>query len=785
MPLPAPLQALTKYNQFVAVKLIPDEAKPGKFKKLPINPHTLMAASSTDPATWGTFEQASALGLPLGFVLTANDPFFCLDIDGALQSDNTWSPLANELMAAFPGAAVEVSTSGKGLHIWGTASAPAHKCKNIGLGIELYHKERFIAFGRPDAIGDAWQDFGPHLQGVVAQYFPIVTLTGDEGEGEWIEGPCEEWRGSTDDQDLLRRARKSESAAGVFGGGTFEDLWTGNAERLALRYPDTTGEAYDRSSADRALAQHLAFWTGRDCARIERLMRQSALVRDKWESLRGDHTYLRLTITTAVRDCRTVCVDAKPPTMELIAQGAQQPIAGIATNITPVGVVRAGAAFVHPHEMQDVFKGCVYLEKLDRAFVPGKTEPVKSAAFKVKFGGNLFVIDDMSGKTISDAWEAWTQCQTYRPPHASGTCFRPDLPHGDLVDNQGEWYVNTYLPADVACVPGSVDLFLDHMRRLLPDQRDRDILLAYMAAVVQYPGIKFAWAPVIQGTPGNGKTLLSTVLSEAVGRKYTVSPTKKQLDKEFNSWMADKILVTIEDITVRRDLLEEFKTIITGKVASIEMKGVDAEMRDVCCNFIFNCNPKDGVPKTSDDRRYAPFFTAQQSPEDLARDGMTGSYFMRLYGWLKQGGYAAITHFLRTYEIPDSLNPTTECQRAPDTSSTREAITVGRGAIEQEILEAIEEGREGFRGGFVSSTYLGKLIESGRRNVALSRRRALMESLGWIYHPSLVEGRVNNTVHPDGAKPRLYVHRNDSRLLALSTAADVARTYSDAQLAMT
>lgn len=785
MPLPAALQALSTHapRQFVGVKLTPDAEKPGKFKKLPINPHTLTAASSTDPATWGTYDEVAQTGLPVGFVLTASDPFFCLDIDGALQHDNTWSPLAQELLAAFPGAAVEVSTGGRGLHIWGVADAPPHKCKNIGLGIELYHKERFIALGRPDASGEVWQNFSSHLAPVVARYFPYVAPNQVEGEAEgWIDGPCEGWSGSRDDADLLRRAHMQKTADKVFGGGTFSDLWNASEERLRARYPAEGGAGFDRSSADRALAQYLAFWTGRDCARIERLMNRSSLKRDKWEEMRGDQTWLQVTILSAVRDCRSVCVDTKPNAAAVVQASAADREMGVAEYVMPEGETRHEGPVVNPRDIKAAFAGCIYLERMDRAFVPGRTEPLKSAAFKVRFGGTGYIINEESGKMISDAWEAWTQSPLYRPDIAQGTCFRPDLPHGALVNHQGEKYVNVFLPADVACAPGDVQPFLDHMAKLCPDESDRAILLAYMAAVVQHPGIKFSWAPVIQGVPGNGKTLISLVVREAVGAKYTVMPTKKQLEKEFNSWMADKIFIMIEDVTVRRDLLEEFKPIITSKQANIELKGVDAEMRSVCCNFIFNCNPKDGVPKTSDDRRYAPFFTAQQSPEDLKRDGMDNGYFRRLYSWLDNGGYAHLTYFLRTYPIPDALNPATLCQRAPDTSSTREAITVGLGSVEQEIVEAIEEGREGFRGGFISSTFLNKLIDAKRANIPPQRRRALMHSLGYDYHPALKDGRANNSVHPDNAKPRLYIHRSDERLRLLTTAAEVANAYTNAQM---
>ena len=76
----------------------------------------------------------------------------------------------------------------------------------------------------------------------------------------------------------------------------FCDLWHVNEDVLARAYPDTTGiRPYDTSSADMALACHLAFWTGKNCERMRALMEQSALRHDKWN--RAD--YLHRTITRA------------------------------------------------------------------------------------------------------------------------------------------------------------------------------------------------------------------------------------------------------------------------------------------------------------------------------------------------------------------------------------------------------------------------------------------------------------------------------------------------------
>lgn len=770
MPLPAPLAQLAQFAQFVAVRVVPDPARPGKSNKYPINPRTLAAASVADPSSWGAYDEAAATGLPVGFVLTEADPFFCVDIDGALQ---------HPLVDAFPGAAVEVSTSGTGLHIWGYAShVPPHSCKRTDLGIELYHKDRFICLGTAFQ-GNAWQDFTPHLARVVEQWFPPRAGAG-VGAAEWTTEPRADWRGSTDDAELIRRARESRSAGALFGGkASFDDLWSANAEVLARSYPSSNGtDAWGQSEADRALAQHLAFWTGCDCDRMLRLMRQSGLVRDKWQ--RED--YLERTILSAVADCRDVCQDKATPVEQLAPVTAPSVVEEV-SHVMPVPEQRAGATFVSVSQYPVVFGGCVYVLSANKAFVPGQSELVSPDAFRVLFGGLQYAKDEAGEKFEPDAWRAFTQCPTFRPPTAKGVTFRPDLPHGALVNSQGDALVNTYKAAQVRSEPGDVGPFLSHMAKLLPDEGDRLKLLSYMAAVVQYPGKKFAWAPLVQGVEGNGKSLLNEVVREAVGHKYSFSPKKKQLEKEFNLWMAGNIFIYVEDVLIRRDLLEDLKTAITGTSQAIEGKGADAVVRDICCNFIFNCNPKGGIPKTANDRRIAPFYTAQQEVAHLARDGMVGDYFPRLWDWLRAGGFAYVTHYLRTFAIPDELNPAKLCQRAPSTTSTAEAIAESFGPVEQEVLEAIAEGRQGFRGGWISSHFVVALLAEKRKDLALTKQRDMLATLGYVPHPHLSGGRVNNAVQPDNRKPRLYVQPGSPQAM-LTSAREIAAAYTDAQMVL-
>jgi hypothetical protein len=421
---------------------------------------------------------------------------------------------------------------------------------------------------------------------------------------------------------------------------------------------------------------------------------------------------------------------------------------------------------------------------MHRVLVDGSL--LKPEQFRVKFGGYTFMTEVANGRLVRNAWEAFTESQVYRANRVDTSCFRPDLPPMSIIQTGGGLSVNVYREIKTPRKQGDVTPFLTHLNKLLPDVHDQRILLSYMAAVVQHKGVKFQWAPLLQGVEGNGKSLFTYCLAACIGDEYTHYPKASQIAKQFNGWMHGKIFIGVEDIYVtdsQREVLEELKPMITGSRIEVERKGVDQQTMDVCCNFMLNSNHKDGIRKTRNDRRFAPFYTAQQESSDLVRDGMAGGYFQRLYAWLRADGFAHVHEFLATYRIPDELNPALG-HIAPITTSTREAVAQGLGRIEQEILEAIERGDAGFKGGWVSSVMLDHMLHNigYSRSIAPNKRREIMGNLGYDHHPALKDGRVNNNVLPDNAKPRLYVNRHDATLLAIRDAGEVARRYAMDQM---
>jgi hypothetical protein len=130
----------------------------GKLKpiKMPIDPKTGANASSTNPNHWADIEIAAAYAeqceCGIGFVLTGDDEFCCIDID------HTTDPAAlcvqEGIWAAAQGAYTETSPSGKGCHIWLTCTEKVTHSRPSELPhIECYTENRFMTMSGRDARG--------------------------------------------------------------------------------------------------------------------------------------------------------------------------------------------------------------------------------------------------------------------------------------------------------------------------------------------------------------------------------------------------------------------------------------------------------------------------------------------------------------------------------------------------------------------------------------------------------------------------------------------------------
>jgi len=408
-------------------------------------------------------------------------------------------------------------------------------------------------------------------------------------------------------------------------------------------------------------------------------------------------------------------------------------------------------------EQATYFAGCTYVVSLNEILVPNGMF-LDSSQFNSVFGGKAFQIkQDGPGMTTDEAWKAATRGQLFKVPQVHFTRFLPSQPiDKPFVDEFGRLSVNTYRPANIAMREGDPTLFVQHMRNLLPTENDVLIFLSYLAHCVQRPGSKAKWAPLLQSAEGAGKGIIKEVMLHAMGRSYVHAPNARELGEgggKFNGWMEGKLLIVADEIRVdeRRDMIEVLKPMITETTLEIQRKGVDQVVGDNVSNWIMFSNYKDAIPINNNSRRFAIFYSPLQTLGDLNARGMgeNDPYFPTLWGWLEAGGYEIVTHYLKHFQIPAHLDPAVAAHRAPLTSSHAEALRESRGQYEQRIADAIDEGRQGFRGGWVSSWAVAKLLGG---KVAPRTISKAIEAIGYVQI-----GRSTGAILlEDMSKPTLY-----------------------------
>jgi primase-polymerase (primpol)-like protein len=271
----------------------------GKPTKVPIIPGTTQFASTTDPDSWTSFLQArqAAASTPvagLGFVFTADDPLVGIDLDDCRDPDaDTPTAWAAELLDTLDSYS-EVSPSGTGYHVIVRGERP--EGRNRAGNFEVYDRSRFftVTGAHVSATPETVTARSDALATVVAEELsPNDTApASDNPDSDAAAKSTATESASTDaavpvsDDELLERAQHAAN------GDKFARLWHGSTRGYE-----------SHSEADLALCRMLAFWTGGDASRVDRLFRRSDLYRDKWDAVHyaDGSTYGEKTVERAVR----------------------------------------------------------------------------------------------------------------------------------------------------------------------------------------------------------------------------------------------------------------------------------------------------------------------------------------------------------------------------------------------------------------------------------------------------------------------------------------------------
>ena len=262
------------------------EQRKGKQTKVPYQVHGARAAPN-NPNCYKKFETVMSVyekGGYAGLGIGVFEPYVMIDIDHCVTNGEL-SDMAKEIVKLMD-SYTEYSPSGTGVHIIAKVENfnfdfSKYYINNRKLGLEVYiagATKKYLTM-----TGNVICDKPPMERNVELQQLLDTYMKRQEVEkknetkapGSYLA-----------DESVIAHIRASKQA------DKFEPLWEGEIP-----------EEKSHSEADMTLVQILAFWCGGDVEQIDRLFRQSGLMRDKWDQMRGRDTYGAITIKNAVANC--------------------------------------------------------------------------------------------------------------------------------------------------------------------------------------------------------------------------------------------------------------------------------------------------------------------------------------------------------------------------------------------------------------------------------------------------------------------------------------------------
>jgi len=188
------------------------------------------------------------------------------------------------------------------------------------------------------------------------------------------------------------------------------------------------------------------------------------------------------------------------------------------------------------------------------------------------------------------------------------------------------------------------------------------------------------WGPVHE-TSGQGKSLLAETMGDIYGRANFAKVTQDVLDSEFNSWLACKQLISVDDVDHyhSRKRHSVLKSLLTSDTVLVNEKNTPRyEVRNHA-NIIVTSNEFDAVLVEGDnDRRWFVHRVPAGRPNLPVE-----FYNVEFLNWRRNGGLSALLHHFQNLDFGD-FDP---LGKPPVTSAKREMVLDTRG----ELAEWVEE----------------------------------------------------------------------------------------------
>lgn len=349
-------------------------------------------------------------------------------------------------------------------------------------------------------------------------------------------------------------------------------------------------------------------------------------------------------------------------------------------------------------------KGMCYITAMNRFFRNQTCERYTPDELDHAYGRKLLPTQDqlaqaaMSGKVLSPA-KPLERPRDYllnmvKIPVVYDSVYDPRFPSDTFLELDGRACVNLYTPCypepSMDEAPHASGIFMQHINNLIAEPEYRQIVLDYMAYIVQFPGRKIRWALLVQGVEGCGKTFIAQALAAVLGKPHVRVVDSSALNSTWNEWAYGAQVIVLEEIRVtghsRHDAMNALKPLITNDDINLNQRHRDSRQVNNTSNYIAFTNHHDPIIVTAGDRRYFVVKSAMQSKLQVLALGQT--YFRRLFGMLETHA-AGLRHFLENWPISAEFDAD---GHAPRTRYLGQLLEDTTGDFEIKVRDAIEDG---------------------------------------------------------------------------------------------
>ena len=281
----------------------------------------------------------------------------------------------------------------------------------------------------------------------------------------------------------------------------------------------------------------------------------------------------------------------------------------------------------------------------------------------------------------------------------------------ELLKRSGVAYVNKWRNERPSAVTSDASPWLEHLRRMIPIDFEREHVLNVMAYKRQNPGRKINHAVLHTGLPGSGKDTLWAPFLWSIGGSSLKNIAVARAEEVAGAWgyTYESEVIVLNEIRYRRGddrraMENNLKPVIA---APPELLMVNKKQQHpyYVVNRIFVLafsNERAPITIPADDRRWFVVWSqAPRLPDDNAA---------RLWDWYGKGGFEAVAAYLDARDVsafnPGAVPPITDAKLA--------MVDLGMSGGEAFIADMVRDRVGPFSRGVVGSPWFDVLAQIAR-----------------------------------------------------------------------